>query len=245
MAGLLDGKVAVVTGASSGISKETALLLAREGARVVMADVDRQGGEETARTATQKGEEAVFLHADVSQAQQVKRLMAETLDTFGKLDVLVNGAGRQVETPLLAEVSEEEWDDALGLYLRGSFLCCKFAIPVMLRGGRGSIINISLAIVLRGSTFSLPYSVAKAGVVQLTKGASSQYCSQGIRVNCVMPGVVDTPGSRRVSSSASDRGQICRRRACGTNRRAPGCSQDDPILSFRGVLVRVRLLLCH
>ena len=132
---------------------------------------------------------------------QVKPLMDDTLARHGSLDILVNGAAYQTETGPVAEVTEEEWDSGLGLFLKGPFLGCKYAIPAMLKGGGGAIINISSAVVLRGSTFSLPYSVAKAGIVQLTKTTSSQYCEQGIRVNCIVPGVIDTPGSRRVSRS--------------------------------------------
>ncbi|MFQ5874784.1 MAG: SDR family NAD(P)-dependent oxidoreductase [Dehalococcoidia bacterium] len=197
----LSGKVGIVTGAASGISRETALLFSREGARVTVADVDSPGGEETVRMAKESGGGALYFKTDVSQASQVERLVNETLDAFGQLDILVNGAGAQIQTLPLAEVSEEEWDQAMDLYLKGSFLCCKYAIPAMIRGGGGSIVNISSVVVLRGSTFSLPYSVSKAGVVQLTKTASSQYCSRGIRVNCVIPGWVDTPGSRRVVKS--------------------------------------------
>ncbi|MEE9199167.1 MAG: glucose 1-dehydrogenase [Dehalococcoidia bacterium] len=197
----LSGKVAIITGAASGISRETALLFIREGARVAVADVDSRGGEETVRMAKESGGEALYFKADISQASQVERLVKGTLDAFGRLDILVNGVGAQVATGPLAEVSEEEWDQAMDLYLKGSFLCCKYAIPPMIRSGGGSIVNISSIVVLRGSTFSLPYSVSKAGVVQLTKTASSQYCSSGIRVNCVIPGWVDTPGSRRVAKS--------------------------------------------
>ncbi len=195
----LRGKVAVITGGASGICRETSLLFAREGARVVVADVDVQGGEEVARIIEGNGGEALFLRTDVSQASQVERLVKGTLDAFGRLDILVNGAVRQAVTALLVEVSEEEWDLMMDTHVKGYFLCCKYAIPAMLPGGGGTIINLSSSVVLRGGTFSLPYSVSNASIVQLTKTTSSQYCSQGIRVNCVIPGLVDTPGARRVS----------------------------------------------
>ena len=128
-----------------------------------------------------------FHSVDVTDSAQVKTLIDDTLARHGTLDILVNGAAYQTETGPVADVTEEEWDSGLGLFLKGPFLGCKYAIPAMLKGGGGAIINISSAVVLRGSTFSLPYSVAKAGIVQLTKTTSSQYCERGIRVNCIVP----------------------------------------------------------
>ena len=201
MNGKLAGKVAIVTGAASGISRATALLFAEEGAFTIIADVDEAGGEQVVTEAKEMGGSSEFHRVDVTDSAQVKTLMDDTLARHGSLDILVNGAAYQTETGPVAEVTEEEWDSGLGLFLKGPFLGCKYAIPAMLKGGGGAIINISSAVVLRGSTFSLPYSVAKAGIVQLTKTTSSQYCEQGIRVNCIVPGVIDTPGSRRVSRS--------------------------------------------
>ena len=194
----LQGKVSIVTGAASGICRETALLLAREGSRVVVADVDSLGGEETVTRARGQGGEALFIQTDVSRPDQVQALVDKTLDAFGKLDVLVNGAARQVPAPPLAEVTEEEWDLVLDINIKGVFLSCKYAIPAMLQGGGGTIVNVASSVVLRGGAFSLPYAVSKAGVVQLTKTASSQYCSLGIRANCVIPGLIDSPGAERV-----------------------------------------------
>ena len=201
MTGRLEGKIAIVTGAASGISRATALLFAEEGAHTVVADIDSKGGEEVVTQARASGGNAEFRSVDATDSYQVESLVAETLATHGSLDVLVNGAAYQTETGPVAEVTEEEWDSGLKLFLKAPFLGCKYAIPAMLESGGGAIINISSAVVLRGSTFSLPYSVAKAGIVQLTKTTNSQYCRQGIRVNCILPGVIDTPGSRRVSKS--------------------------------------------
>ncbi len=144
-----------------------------------------------------------FRHADATVPAQVEALVADTLARHGSVDILVNGAAYQTETGPVAEVTEQEWDSGLNLFLKAPFLGCKYAIPAMLKGDGGVIINISSAVVLRGSTFSLPYSVAKAGIIQLTKTTNSQYCRQGVRVNCILPGVIDTPGSRRVSASPS------------------------------------------
>ncbi len=201
MSGKLAGKVAIVTGGASGISRAMALLFAEEGAFTVIADIDEKGGQEAVAQARESGGEAEFQQTDATDSAQVKTLIDGALSHHGSLDILVNGAAYQTETGPVAEVTEEEWESGLNLFLKSPFLGCKYAIPAMLKGGGGAIINISSAVVLRGSTFSLPYSVAKAGIVQLTKTASSQYCEQGIRVNCIVPGVIDTPGSRRVSRS--------------------------------------------
>ena len=199
----LTGKIAIVTGAASGISRATALLFAEEGAYTVIADIDSKGGEEAVTQARACGGNAEFQSVDATDPSQVQALVADTLSTHGALDILVNGAAYQTETGPVADVTEEEWDSGLNLFLKVPFLGCKYAIPAMLKGGGGAIINISSAVVLRGSTFSLPYSVAKAGIVQLTKTTNSQYCTRGIRANCILPGVIDTPGSRRVSNSPS------------------------------------------
>ena len=199
----MAGKIAIVTGAASGISRATALLFAEEGAYTVISDIDSKGGEEAVTQARASGGNAEFQSVDATAPSQVQALVADTLSTYGALDILVNGAAYQTETGPVADVTEEEWDSGLDLFLKAPFLGCKYAIPAMLKGGGGAIINISSAVVLRGSTFSLPYSVAKAGIVQLTKTTNSQYCTRGIRANCILPGVIDTPGSRRVSNSPS------------------------------------------
>lgn len=199
--GKLTGRVAIITGAASGISRATALLFAEEGAYTVIADIDSRRGEDAVSLARTSGGDAEFQAVDATDASQIETLVSETLARRGSLDILVNGAAHQTETGPVAEVTEEEWDSGLNLFLKAPFLGCKYAIPAMLKGGGGAIINISSAVVLRGSTFSLPYSVSKAGIIQLTKTTHSQYCRQGIRVNCILPGVIDTPGSRRVSKS--------------------------------------------
>ena len=199
--GKLTGRVAIVTGGASGISRATAILFAEEGAYTVIADIDSKGGEEAVTQVRASGGNTEFRNVDATNASQIESLVSETLARHGSVDILVNGAAYQTETGPVAEVTEEQWDSGLELFLKAPFLGCKYAIPAMLKGGGGAIINISSAVVLRGSTFSLPYSVAKAGIVQLTKTINSQYCRQGIRVNSILPGVIDTPGSRRVSKS--------------------------------------------
>ena len=202
MSGKLDGKVSIVTGGSSGIGRGTSLLFGAEGSKVIVADVDVQEGEKTVALIGEFGGDAVFIHTDVSQSAQVRGMVQGTLDHYGKLDLLINVAGRQAETPPLVDVTEEEWDLVMDINIKGTFLACKYAVPHMLEQGGGAIVNVASSAVLRGSSFSLPYSVSKAGVVQLTKTVSSQYASRGIRCNCVIPGLVDTPGSQGVEGAA-------------------------------------------
>lgn len=202
MPGKLDGRVSVITGGSSGIGRGTALLFAAEGSKVVVADVDDRGGEETVALIGESGGDALFVLVDVSQSSQVRDMVRKTVEHYGRLDLLVNIAGRQAEVPPLVDVSEEEWDLVMDVNLKGIFLACKYAVPHMLDQGGGAIVNVASSVVLRGSSFSLPYSVSKAGVVQLTKTVSSQYASLGVRSNCVVPGLVDTPGSQGVEGAA-------------------------------------------
>ncbi len=202
MPGKLDGKVSIITGGSSGIGRGTALLFAEEGSKIVVADINVRGGEETVALIGKSGGDALFIHTDVSRSSQIQDMVQGTIDHYGRLDLLINVAGRQVETPPLVDVTEEEWDLVMDINVKGIFLTCKYAIPHMLQRGGGAIVNVASSVVLRGSSFSLPYSVSKAGVVQLTKTVSSQYAACGIRSNCVVPGLIDTPGSQAVEGAA-------------------------------------------
>ena len=202
MAGKLDGKVCVVTGGSLGIGSGTAKECAREGGRVVVLDIHVEGGERTVGEIREAGGSAIFVETDVSRANEVQEAVKRVLEEYGKIDVLVNAAALQVQAPVLTEVTEEEWDTVLEINLKGPFLCSKYVIPEMLKGGGGAIVNVSSSVVLRGSAFSLPYAVGKAGMIQLTKTTNSQYCHLGIRVNSVIPGLVDTPGAQGVEGKA-------------------------------------------
>ena len=198
----LENKVAIVTGAASGIGRETALRFAREGARVTLADRNRDGGEKTQSLVEGAGGEAHFVSVDVSKVDQVEEMVEKTVERFGGLDVLVNAAAVLIRTPPLAEVDERLWDLTMSTNLKGLFFCCKYAIPAMLRNGGGSIINLASQAGLRGYGQSLPYAVSKAGVIHLTTTAASQYTSQGIRINVIAPGPVDTPHLRGSTASS-------------------------------------------
>lgn len=198
VSGKLENKVAIITGGGSGIGEATVKLFAAEGVRVVVADADMAGAERVAAAVRSDGREALAVQTDVADWSQVEAMVRRAVTDFGRLDILVNGAGRQVHTPHIVDVSEDEWDRVMAINVKGVFLCTKAALPVMVAQGHGNIINISSASVLEGDTFSVPYSVSKAGVEMLTKITSSQYQRKGVRVNCILPGLIDTPGSQNV-----------------------------------------------
>lgn len=194
----MKGKVCIVTGGASGIGKAVARLFATEGARVLVADVDAAGGNGVAADIRSDGGDARFEHTDVADGASVQHLVDTCRERFGGIDVLVNAAGRQVHTPPIAEVDEEEWDLVMDVNAKGPFLCTKAVLPHMVAAGAGAIVNVSSASVLEGETFSGPYSVSKAAVQMLTIVTSSQYRRLGVRANCVLPGLIDTPGSQNV-----------------------------------------------
>ncbi len=187
----VKGKVALVTGAGSGIGKATADLLVEEGAKVVVVDWNNGRGEETASAIQRLGGEAIFCYCDVSKCQDVEFAVNATLERYGKLDILVNNAAIQMMAQLV-ETTEEIWDRIHSVNLKGVFLGCKYAIPAIIKSGGGCIINVASVLGFVGDPDLAAYCVAKGGVIALTKVAALTYGPQGVRVNCICPGDVET-----------------------------------------------------
>ena len=188
----LKDKIAIITGSGKGLGEAMALLFSREGAKIVVFDIDEPAGRETVEQIQEQGGEAIFVHGDVSNPDDAVRLIDAAVDAYGRADVLVNNAGVHVDKTV-ADTTEAEWDHILGVNLKGYFLCSKAAIPQMRRQGGGNIICISSISGLIGQLNQAAYNASKHGIIGLVRCMAYDHAQENIRANAICPGVMNTP----------------------------------------------------
>jgi len=203
----LANKVALITGSAGGMGKVAAELFAREGASIVVTDIATAQGEETARSIRDAGGNAIFVKANVANEDEVKHLVDAAIDTFGRIDVLYNNAGiMPTDDGSVTDITEATWDKIMDVNLKSAFLCCKYAIPHMVKQGGGSIINVASFVAFLGCTVPQDaYTVSKGGMLSLTKSLAVQYGPHGIRCNAICPGPIETPMLRVLWTSEEAR----------------------------------------
>lgn len=194
-----QGRVALVTGASSGIGRAAAIAFAREGADVVVADILTEGGIKTVRIIEELGRSVIFVECDVSQGKQVKKMIEKTVEKFGRLDFAFNNAGIEERNSSILDCTEESWDRIQSINLKGVWLCLKYEIPQMLKQGGGAIVNCSSVAGERGFPGIPAYTASKHGVVGLTRSAALEFSQYKIRINSISPGIIQTPMMDRIT----------------------------------------------
>lgn len=187
----LDNKVAIITGGGTGIGKETSMLFAKEGAKIVITDINQESGQQVVKEIKENGGEALFIRHDVSKEEDWKRVAEETIKGFGKVDVLFNNAGIYMIKPV-AEIELEEWNRLMSINVTGVFLGMKHIMPLIAKNKKGSVINASSIAGLTGAPGHVLYGASKGAVRMMTKDAAMEYAAAGVRVNSIHPGYIDT-----------------------------------------------------
>jgi NAD(P)-dependent dehydrogenase (short-subunit alcohol dehydrogenase family) len=205
--GRVEGKASIVTGSAAGIGRACAIALAREGAKVAVADVDEPGGAETVASIQENGGEAFFCRTDVSVMADMRELVRQAAERWGRLDVLVNNAGVAIPGSV-TEMPEEDWDRVISVNLSGVWRGMHVAIPEMLKTGGGSVINTSSVQSAVGFRGWAGYAASKGGINSLTHQAAVEYAAQGIRVNAILPGTILTPMNERILATSPDASRI-------------------------------------
>lgn len=200
----LKDKVVIITGAATGIGRATAVSFAKAGAKLVIADINQAGLEETLNLVNKENAEAVMLKTDVSAPKQIQKMVEHTLSTFGRLDIACNNAGTEGVMKKTADYTLDEWDQMMDVNLRGQWLCMKYEIPAMLETGAGSIINMASILGTVGFEEAAVYSASKHGLIGLTKTAALEYAKDHIRINAIGPAFIETPMLERAGITTNE-----------------------------------------
>jgi NAD(P)-dependent dehydrogenase (short-subunit alcohol dehydrogenase family) len=201
-------QIAVITGAASGIGRASSLKLAENGAKVVLVDFNKEAGEETLRLIKEQGGEGIFVQADVTKTEDVQNYVNKAVETYGRIDFFFNNAGIVQKFSMLDDIDENEFDRQMSVNVKGAFLGMKYVLKVMKEQGSGHIVNTASTAGIRSEHSAAAYSASKHAVVGLTKGAALEYVKQGIRVNAICPGGVQTPLTAAVAKSFMEGGYV-------------------------------------
>jgi NAD(P)-dependent dehydrogenase (short-subunit alcohol dehydrogenase family) len=195
----LKGQIAIVTGAGKGLGWAIAERLAKDGANVVIAEIDGQSGSEKAQIIQKMGRESMAIPTDVTRWSEVERMVRETMNRFGRIDILINNAGILGPYAPLMEYPEEMWDKVIAVHLKGTFLCCKGVLPIMKEQRSGKVVNMGSVAGKEGNANMSPYAAAKAAIIGLTKTLGKEMAPFNVRVNCVSPALIETDMAREMT----------------------------------------------